>query len=241
METEMAMSIIPFPHIYIYTTLLDQTSKGTVHGQVRDCTSASPICRLLWHSSSSLTPLFPPPFSFTKTPPLLRFCSSLFFAAPTSFFFHPLSPPCRGSMREELVHTGPPFPRAETSGLSPFLHVRISRKLFTFSSSFPSLPLLRERVTYSEYGNNSVWPKISQVGFRGRGMDGWDKSLRDPEVELFWGERRFCERGQTWSGVWFRNGGNRVNAMRCGKWRKLEGGFWVNYRAEAWSGRLECF
>lgn len=251
-------------HYTSYTYTLLQTSKGTVHGQVRDCTSASPICRLLWHSSSSLTPSFPffflhqnplpPPSPLQPLPHLqLRFCSSLFFAAPTSSSFTPSSPPLSPLLRqhERSLHTGPPFPRAD--GLCPLFSTsgRLDAKIiYVFLSSFPSnphspvsfssfslpppsffFPLSWVRTSNVVYGNNRQG--FSRLDFRGT-MEGWIRVSGFGEVELFCRAAvcRFCKRGRTWFEVWFRNGGNRVNAMRCGKWRKLEGGFWVNYRVE---------
>lgn len=133
--------------LYLAHTPSLQTSKGTVHGQVRDCTSASPICRLLWHSSSSLTPpshpLFlssPKPSPPPPPPPAPLLFQPLFFAAPTSSFT-PSSPPPLSRKHERSLHTGPPFPRAD--GLSPFLHVRTPRRenYLRFHLSFPSLSL----------------------------------------------------------------------------------------------------
>lgn len=142
-------------YIYIYT-LLDQTSKGTVHGQVRDCTSASPICRLLWHSSSSLTPLFPPPFSFTKTPPLLTSSSASVPASsspPLRVLLSPPLPPFAPALSRQHERRACAYPFLEQTlpvPFSPRPDFASTRKLFTFSSPPPSLLCHGcERVTYS--------------------------------------------------------------------------------------------
>ena len=196
MKQEMAMSIIHTPSL--------QTSKGTVHGQVRDCTSASPICRLLWHSSSSPTLPFPLPFSFfTKTlspspppptpslPP--RFCSSLSSSPPLRVLLSPLPPLPLSRQHERRAACIPGHPFLEQTACPLFPHVRTPRRenylrfhlsflpappspacLFFFLPSFLSLMGANEWY--------SIWKQPTRIFLPGWVLgDYWggsDKSLR---------------------------------------------------------------
>lgn len=247
----MAMSIIPhFPHthtyIYIYPPRPDLERDCTRPGQgLYVCLSnLQAIVTLLQFSDSPL----PTPFFFHQNPSpphlQLRFCSSLFFAAPTSSSFTPPPPLCprlvEATWEKSLCI---PFPRADSAcPLFSTSGFRLDAKIiYVFlPSTLPPLPWVR---TSDVQCMETTGQGFSRLGFQGdelrrggirvSGSGGW--------IILEAAVCRFCERGQTWSGVWFRNGGNRVNAMRCRKWRKVASEWIIERQAGMFLGGRDFY
>lgn len=146
-------------HIYIYPPRPDLERDCTRPGQgLYVCLSnLQAIVTLLQFSDSPL----PTPFFFHQNPSpphlQLRFCSSLFFAAPTSSSFTPPPPsplppfaPALSRQHERRACAYPFLEQTLPVPFSPRPDFASTRKLFTFSSPPPSLLCHGcERVTYS--------------------------------------------------------------------------------------------